>query len=54
MQDGDSCFLEEKGRLGHPTPEKTEAVLTAEADGARKCISTSEHSSLLHQFGLDC
>ena len=52
MQDGDSCFLEEKGRLGHPTPEKTEAVLTAETDGARKCISTIEHSSPPVWFGL--
>ena len=52
MQDRDSCFLEEKGRLGLLTPEKTEAVLTAQTDGARKCISTIEHSSPPVWFGL--
>jgi len=52
MQDGDSCFLEEKGRLGHPTPEKTEAVLTAETDGARNAFQ--QLNTALHQFGLDC
>jgi len=52
MQDGDSCFLEEKGRLGHPTPEKTEAVLTLklmEPENAFQQLNTP-----LHQFGLDC